>query len=61
MANRETRLLLAIKWNDEIDPHPMAWDVPTMIQGDPFNGPEAISVRVVSFEDVDEKQRPEQV
>jgi hypothetical protein len=52
--------LLEIKWDDEIDDHPMTWEIPALVLRKPFANP-GEKCKVLSFEDLDDKGRPEQV
>lgn len=58
---RRTRVLLEITWNPEITDHPAGWDFRTLLSGDPFTIQGSHEVRMMTFEDVDENDRPEQV
>lgn len=61
MAKRKTRVLLELVWDDEVADHPAGWDFRTLIEGDPFTAEGTTQARLVTFEDVDENNRPEQV
>lgn len=61
MAKRRTRVLVEINWDDEILDHPAGWDYRTLLMGDPFSVQGTHEVKMLSFEDVDENNRPEQV
>lgn len=61
MSRRKTRVTLELVWDDSVSDHPSAWDFKTLIGGDPFGDEGTHEARLMSFEDLDEEDRPEQV
>jgi hypothetical protein len=61
MSRRKTRVLLEIIWDDERDDHPAGWEYKELLEGNPFVGPSSDGVRMVTFVDLGEDGRPEQI
>lgn len=53
--------MLELIWDDEIADHPAGWDYKMLLEGDPFVAEGTNQARMVTFEDINEDGRPEQV
>lgn len=61
MPKQTTRVLLEVRWDPDENDHPANWDYSFLLEGDPFSSEGTRDVRMLSFEDVNEKNQPEQL